>query len=141
MAHTGHCFCGKAQYRIDADPVGARTCWCRDCQYIASGSATNNVLFPADAAHFEGTVHTVEKLADSGRRIERGFCSECGSHLYARTQDVPSVPIRIRAGTLDNPELKAPADVIWTSSAPSWAVIDPDLPSFPKQPPPPPKTD
>lgn len=141
MAHTGHCFCGQAQYRIDAEPVGARTCWCRDCQYIACGSASNNVLFPADSVQFEGTISTIEKIAASGRRIERGFCPECGSQIYARTMDAPAVPIRIRAGTLDNPELMAPRDVIWASSAPGWAVIDPDLPAFPEQPPAPPKAD
>lgn len=132
MTHTGRCFCGQVRYSIDAEPVGARTCWCRDCQYIASGSATNNALFPEDAVTFTGEVATIEKIADSGNRVERGFCPKCGSQLYSRTLEPKGAPIRIRMGTLDDPCLMAPQSVIWTSSAPAWAVIDPRLPQFPK---------
>lgn len=134
MAHTGGCFCGQVRYTIDAEPVGARTCWCRDCQYIASGSATNNVLFPEEAVTFTGEIGRIEKTADSGNRVERGFCPKCGSQLFSRTLDPKGAPIRIRTGTLDDTELMAPQNVIWTDSAPSWAVIDPNLPRFPKGP-------
>lgn len=134
MAHTGGCFCRQIRYSTDADPAGARTCWCRDCQYIASGSATNNVLFAEDAVSFTGDISEIEKIADSGNVIRRGFCSKCGTHLYSRTVEPKGAPIRIRAGTLDDPELISPKDVIWTSSAPSWAVIDENLPHYPKGP-------
>ena len=132
--HTGRCFCGQIRYTIDAEPVGARMCWCRDCQYIASGSATVNVLFPEDAVKFEGVTTTLVKTADSGNTVERGFCPTCGSQMYSRTIQPAGAPIRIRAGTLDNPELKAPEAIIWTDSAPGWAVLDPKLPHHPKGP-------
>lgn len=134
MTHTGQCFCGQVRFTIEAEPVGARMCWCRDCQRIASGSPTVNVLFPDGAVRFTGPVATIEKTADSGNTVERGFCSKCGSQLYARTPQVAGAPIRIRAGTLDDPELMAPQAIIWTSSAPNWAVLDPKLPQHPKGP-------
>jgi hypothetical protein len=37
---------------------------------------------------------------------------------------------RVRAGTLDDPEVGKPQITIWTSSAPSWAVSDPNIPSL-----------
>ena len=132
--YTGHCFCGQVSYSIAADPVGARMCWCRDCQYIASGSATVNVLFPDDAVTFSGEITVIEKIADSGNTMHRGFCPVCGSQMYSRTVQPPGAPIRIRAGTLDDTELMPPQSVIWTSSAPAWAVFDPALPAFPKAP-------
>lgn len=132
MAHTGSCFCGQAHYTITAEPQGARTCWCIDCQKIASGSATNNVLFPEDSVTFEGEITEIEKIADSGNTIRRGFCPTCGSQMYSRTTDPVGAPIRIRAGTLDNRELMAPQDVIFTASAPSWAVFDTKLPQHAK---------
>jgi hypothetical protein len=134
MPHTGHCFCGKVSVSIDAEPVGARMCWCRDCQYIASGSPTVNVLFPDDAVTFSGQVTTLTRTADSGNTVERGFCPSCGSQMYSRTVTPAGMPIRIRAGTLDNPELRAPEAIIWADSAPSWAVLDPALPHFPRGP-------
>ncbi len=127
MALKGQCFCGQVTFAIDAEPVGARMCWCRDCQYIASGSATVNVLFPEDAVAYSGEVSKIERTADSGNTVERGFCPECGSQMYSRTVTPAGMPIRVRAGTLDEPELAPPTAAIWVRSAPSWALIDPAL--------------
>jgi len=134
MAHTGHCLCGVVRYTIEAEPLGARTCWCRDCQYIASGSGTNNVLFPEEAVLIEGELGTFRMTADSGNTVERGFCSSCGAQIYSRTVEPKGQPMRIRAGTLDDPELMAPQAVIWTDSAPRWAVLDSNLPHHSKGP-------
>ena len=128
MTHTGQCFCGQLRFAIDAEPVGARMCWCRDCQYIASGSATVNMLFPETAVTFIGEITCFEKVADSGNRVQRGFCPKCGSQMFSRTLEPAGAPIRIRAGTLDDPELMAPSAAIWVDSAPSWATFDPGLP-------------
>lgn len=128
MTHTGGCLCGAVRYTIAAEPPGSRMCWCRDCQRIASGSATVNVLFPEEAVVFSGEPAIYERVADSGNRVERGFCPQCGAQLFSRTVEPKGLPIRIRAGTLDNPELMAPTAVIWADSAPSWAPIDPALP-------------
>lgn len=135
MPHSGRCLCGQVTFTADADPIGARQCWCRDCQYIASGSPTVNVLFPEAAVTYSGDVTTLRMVADSGNTVERGFCPKCGSQMYSRTVDPAGVqPIRVRAGTLDNPELQAPQATIWVESAPAWAVFDPALPKFSKGP-------
>jgi hypothetical protein len=128
MTHTGQCFCGQVRFSIDAEPLGCRMCWCRDCQRIASGSATVNVLFPEEAVAFTGAIATIEKVADSGNTVERGFCPECGSQMYSKTLKPAGLPMRVRAGTLDDPELMAPTAIIWVDSAPRWAVLDPRLP-------------
>lgn len=129
MPHTGHCLCGAVTFAISADPVGARMCWCRDCQYIASGSATVNVLFPEDAVAYEGPLTRLRLVADSGNTVERGFCPTCGSQMYSRTvEPAGTQPMRVRAGTLDDPELIAPSAIIWARSAPAWAPLDPALP-------------
>ena len=93
-----------------------------------------NVLFAEEAVRFEGQITRMEKIADSGNRVERGFCPTCGSQMYSRTVEPVGAPIRIRAGTLDNTELMPPQGIIWTSSAPSWAALDPKLPHHPKGP-------
>lgn len=134
MTHNGHCFCGEVRFTIGAEPLGARMCWCRDCQYIASGSPTVNVLFPEKAVRFNGKIATIVTTAESGNTVERGFCPKCGSQMYSKTLNPTGLPIRVRAGTLDDPELMAPTAIIWTQSAPSWAVLDPGLPQFPNGP-------
>lgn len=134
MAHHGQCLCGQVRFTIDAQPQGARMCWCRDCQRIASGSATVNVLFEEAAVHYEGTVATFDMVADSGNRVERGFCPSCGSQMYSRTVEPAGLPMRVRAGTLDDPEIAPPTAIIWADSAPSWAPLDPRLPRHPRGP-------
>lgn len=136
MTHTGQCLCGQVTFSIEGDPVGARMCWCRDCQRIASGSATVNVLFPEESVAYSGEIAKLEMIADSGNTVERGFCPKCGAQMYSRTVTPKGLPMRVRAGTLDNPELQAPEAIIWASSAPSWARLDPELPQHPKGPPP-----
>ncbi|MBX9886121.1 MAG: GFA family protein [Novosphingobium sp.] len=130
MTHPGGCLCGAVRFTISADPLGARMCWCHDCQRIASGSPTVNVLFPAEAVHYSGAITTLQMTADSGNTVERGFCPTCGAQLYSRTLEPAGLPMRIRAGTLDNPDLMAPQSYIWTQSAPAWAPFDPALPRF-----------
>ena len=135
MAHPGGCLCGQIRYMIHAEPQGARMCWCRDCQRIASGSATVNVLFDEDAVKIEGPLSTFMMIADSGNTVERGFCPTCGAQIYSRTVSPKGLPMRVRAGTLDDPEVMAPTAVIWGDSAPSWAPIPPDMLRHPKGPP------
>ena len=128
MTYGGHCLCGAVRYSIDAEPLDMRLCWCRDCQYIASGSPTVNVLFPEESVHFEGDMGMIEMVADSGNTVQRGFCTKCGSQLFSATLKPKGLPMRIRAGTLDNPDLMSPSAIIWAESAPNWASLDPDLP-------------
>ena len=132
--HAGHCLCGAVTVSIAADPLGARACWCRDCQYIACGSPTVNILFPEEAVTYTGEIGTLRMIADSGNTVERGFCVKCGTQLYSRTVEPAGMPMRVRAGTLDNPGLEAPQAYIWTDSAPAWAHFDPALPRFSKGP-------
>ncbi|MBN9143502.1 MULTISPECIES: GFA family protein [unclassified Novosphingobium] len=133
--HTGQCLCGAVKLSLKGDPIAARMCWCHDCQRLASGSATVNALFAPENVTVTGPVTLHHKTADSGNTVERAFCSACGSHVFSRPLLDPPVAYRIRAGALDNPEIAKPTGIIWTASAPSWAVMDPALPQFPKAPP------
>ena len=133
MAITGGCLCGSVRYTIDAQPLAARHCWCRDCQYIGAGSGTVNVFFPSEALTVEGRLTAYQSSAASGNAMHRQFCPKCGTPLFTQSEARQQV-IGIRAGTLDDPEVGKPSKTIWISSAPSWAVFDPDIPRDEKQP-------
>lgn len=135
MAHGGGCLCGAVRFRIEAEPLAARACWCRLCQYLGGGSATVNVCFQAEAVTPKGEVRWHESVADSGSRMRRGFCPACGTPLISIAEPRPHL-IFIRAGALDDPNLIAPQATIWTGAAPDWACIDPAIPSYPAQIPP-----
>ena len=135
MEVTGGCLCRQVRYRITAAPIVTRVCWCRHCQYFASGNATVNVCFPSNAITIEGEMKDYRSVADSGNVTHRRFCPTCGTSLFSEAEVRPHL-IFVRAGTLDDPEIAKPAATIWTSSAPSWACMNENLPKIERQPPP-----
>jgi hypothetical protein len=135
MEVTGGCLCRQVRYRITAEPIVTRICWCRLCQYLASGGGTVNVCFPSNAITIEGEMKDYRSVADSGNVMHRRFCPSCGTPLFSEAEIRPHL-IFVRAGTLDDPEVAKPAATIWTSSAPSWACISEQLPKVERQPPP-----
>jgi hypothetical protein len=107
MTITGGCLCGAVRYSIAADPLVVRTCWCTDCQKFGAGSATVNVVFPAEAVSLEGTLTDYASTADSGNKMHRGFCPACGTPVTTGSEARPHL-MGIRGGTLDDPEIAKP---------------------------------
>lgn len=130
---TGRCLCGAVTLSIDGEPITTRMCWCRDCQRWAAGNATVNVVFPADAISTTGEVSWFASTAESGNAMRRGFCPACGTPVFSMAEARPHLMI-VRAGVLDDPDRFAPESIIWTESAPDWAVLDHALPHEPGQP-------
>lgn len=135
MEITGGCLCKSVRYRITAAPITTRVCWCRVCQYLASGNSTVNLCFPTDSVTIEGNLTDFRSIADSGNVMHRRFCPGCGTNMFSTAEARPHL-IFVRAGTLDNPEIAKPVATIWTSSAPSWACIDNTIERIEKQAPP-----
>ena len=133
--HTGRCLCGDVSYRIAAESVVSRICWCRDCQRIAS-NGTVNAVFPTDKIEISGNPSELTRAAESGNQVRRRFCPRCGCHLFSDSSGRPGLTV-VRLGTLDDPSSIKPTSNIWTKSAPTWACLDSSLERVERQPPPP----
>lgn len=139
--YSGRCNCGAVTATIDAEPLWVRQCWCLQCQKAAAGGATNNALFPLDAIALEGEMGWFGYTAESGNRVEQGYCASCGTPIMGRNSGRAGSVV-IRLGFLDQPTGLAPDMAIWLDDAPDWAIIDPALEQHRRQPPPPvPKLD
>ncbi|WP_353226858.1 GFA family protein [Novosphingobium sp.] len=134
MTYTGRCACGAVTVQVDAKPLMARQCWCRQCQTIAAGGPTNNAMFPAEAVHITGTLGAASWPAASGNTLTFHFCPSCGTQVYGQSSARPHIKT-MRIGVIDQPHDLAPQAVIWTADAPPWAVFDPTLERFERQPP------
>ncbi|HTS83988.1 MAG TPA: GFA family protein [Usitatibacter sp.] len=130
---TGGCLCGEVRYRIAADPLAARVCWCRDCQHLAA-NGTVNAIFPSAAIEVTGKTGEYLRTADSGNKVRRRFCPKCASHLFSDSSGRPGFTV-VRVGTLDDPSSVKLSANIWSSSAPGWACLDTALERFEKGPP------
>lgn len=135
MEITGRCLCGQVRFTLSEAPIAMRVCWCRDCQYFAAGNATINVVFKSAALKVQGELTDYESIADSGSRMHRRFCPQCGTPVFSASEARPHLVI-VRNGALDDTELLKPTASIWTASAPEWAWIDESLPMHAGQPPP-----
>jgi hypothetical protein len=135
MTTSGGCLCAAVRFSLTEAPLAARVCWCRVCQYLGAGNGAISVCFRSDSLSVEGSVSWYESIADSGNRMQRGFCPACGTQLFSKAESRPHLTF-IRAGALDDPNLMAPQMTIWTDAAPDWACFDPALPKVPGQPPP-----
>ncbi|HJV74901.1 MAG TPA: GFA family protein [Noviherbaspirillum sp.] len=128
----GRCLCGSVNFRLTSEPLATRVCWCRDCQHLAA-NGTVNALVPAEALEISGALADYTKTADSGNQITRQFCPTCGTHLFGISSARPQFRV-VRLGTLDDPSSIKPSMNIWSSSAPSWACLDPALDRVEHQP-------
>lgn len=132
---SGRCLCGAVHYRLSAEPVNTRLCWCRDCQYLAANGTVNTIV-PTEALAIDGVLGEYTSTAASGNQLRRRFCPNCGTQLFANSSARPQFTA-VRVGTLDDPSSARPSVNIWTASAPAWACIDPTLERQERQPPPP----
>ena len=134
MGYTGRCACGQVTLAIWAEPIGTRQCWCRQCRQIGGGGPTHNAIFPAETVQIAGAVGAASWTGASGNRLTFHFCPECGTQVYA--QSSARMHLRsVRIGMLNEPHDLKPQMAIWTEEAPDWAVIDPELEQWPRQPP------
>ena len=134
MTYTGSCACGTVTVAIEGEPFGVGQCWCRQCQRIAAGSASNNAIFRRDQISVAGDLAVHTYPAESGNTSIQSFCAACGTPVFGGSSALADV-VAVKLGIIDGRHDLRPAMAMWTSEAPAWAVIDPALPQFPRSPP------
>ena len=131
---AGGCLCGAVRYSARPLPESGYYCHCRDCQ-VGSASAFH-VTFISRTEDFRietGSPATWSKTADSGNRIDRLFCPDCGTPLFWTGEGFPGQVV-VSSSSLDDPERVRPASEIWTDRRLSWCRIAEDLASSPGRP-------
>jgi hypothetical protein len=130
---TGGCACGAIRYEFSGDAMFMAQCHCRDCQRASGGPFGAAIGVPQAALKVTGQVKYHEVVADSGKKLRRGFCGTCGSPLLGRPERNPDMAV-IAVGSLDDPSIFKPGMDIFTSSAQPWDQLSPATAKFPKMP-------
>jgi hypothetical protein len=136
MTYHAACACGNVTATITGEPVAVRQCWCRQCQQVAGGGATNNAMFALADIALSGKLAGHVYTAASGNTLYQHFCPSCGTAIMGESSGRPQFRT-LRFSFLAPGHGLRPTAAIWTDDAPDWAVIDPALEQFPRQPPPP----
>lgn len=126
MPLTGHCLCKAVTYKVDVDaPLVTGYDHCDDCQRQTGSTYCMQILpfgnivlkftrtkmltqsrlalvavVPKDKLTINGPVKTWTGTAASGNKVDRLFCSECGSPIAHDPSAAPEI-IALKAGTLD----------------------------------------
>jgi len=117
---VGGCMCGAVRYESAADAVMQASCYCRDCQKSTGSAFAPVLLVPKDAFKLtKGELKHYEVKGDSGGKVSRTFCSDCGSPIMSVLDAMPF--IAVKAGSLDEPGQFKPTASIFVASAPVWA--------------------
>ena len=124
---TGRCFCGAVRWQSSPSILWAALCHCEDCRRAASSDYVS---------WFGVERHTVEwmgprQVYHSSPKVERSFCSTCGTPLSFETEVFPD-ETHLYAVTLDSPEAYTPtAHIFWSERLP-WVQVGDDLPTHEK---------
>jgi len=134
MNLEGGCYCGRLRYQATGDALFKGQCHCRECQYISGGHP--NVVIAMPESGFSYTKGSAKhfRRADLEKPVTREFCSECGTHILARSSALPGALI-IKVGTLDDPSVfGGPQMVIFTVDKQSFHHVPEGVPTFERVP-------
>ncbi len=125
--YSGRCLCGEINYSVDGEPVFTGNCHCKDCQRSSGSAFIPAIVFPVKDVVVSGEVKYFESQADSGDMHKRGFCTNCGSQLFAQFSNMPGM-LGIKAGTLNDSSNYVPMLDFHVGSAAPWGSMNPELP-------------
>ena len=128
--YTGGCACGTVKFEFSKDPDFIANCHCLDCKRASGGEMATFFAVPEDDFDLiSGNPKAFRYVANSGKKLDRRFCTECGSRVY--TSNLESFPglVFVQLGSLDRPELIAPKVEMFTQRRLAWNKPL-DLPQF-----------
>lgn len=130
MKREGGCLCGAVRIAVDGPIIGMLDCHCAACRKIAGGGPSHLVqVKEADFRVTKGAPKGYETLADSGAKVTRFFCADCGTPTHSLPSRFAGLCV-LKAGVFDDDPGYAPEAAIWTGGAPVWSHIPDGLPRF-----------
>ena len=93
---SGSCICGKSRFTVKNMSSDVGACHCNTCRKWGGGPLLA-VDCGSEVAFDEGSEVSVYNSSDWA---ERGFCTQCGSHLYYRLKQTQQYIMPV--GLIDN---------------------------------------
>ena len=80
---SGHCLCGQVTVSVSLDDCSVGACHCSICRKWGGGPLL--AVECGENVRFEGKEHI--HTYSSSDWAERGFCRQCGTHLFYRLKE------------------------------------------------------
>ena len=127
--YRGSCLCRGVKYQASELSGPYVYCHCESCRKANGTAFAANVAAPIDGFEILEGQELVAVFESSPKKF-RHFCKFCGSPLFTRVGDNPSV-VRIRLGTLDSEFTEKRSAHIFVAEKSPWYEIDDSAPQFP----------
>jgi hypothetical protein len=127
----GGCLCGNIRYSGETDILLTAVCHCINCQKQSGAAFSTNFAVAENSVKFSGNLSLYEDKGDSGKRVNRYFCNQCGSPLYSQSEMLEGLTI-LKAGTLDDSSWIKPDTAIYCDSAQAWVDLGNEIKNFPE---------
>lgn len=126
---VGGCGCGTVRFEITEPLVAAAYCHCTRCQHRSGTAAQASArVVPGSLELHAGQEHLGSWWAGDG--LEKVFCADCGSAVFARDRDSGEVTI-VRLGAIEGDPGVRPAARQFVAYAAPWEPIPDDgLPRY-----------
>ena len=131
----GSCLCGAVGFRIEGEPIVARSCHCSRCRKARGTAHATNMLVSIDDLRFTRGEDQLESYKiPEAKFYTQVFCRTCGAKLprVDANRGFAIVPL----GALDDDPGIRLREHIWVGSKAPWHEITDDLPRFDEGPPP-----
>ena len=122
---TGRCLCGGVRYEVTEPFVSASYCHCTRCQRRTGTAASAQARTAPGALQVVQGADLVREWVPPDHGWAKCFCSACGSALWSRSRDDPSV-LSVRLGTVDGDPGIRPAYRQFVAYAARWEEIPDD---------------
>ena len=116
------CSCGAVILTLSGPPALVVACHCPDCQRRTGAPFGVGAFYPVDAVAVYGTSKQFTRNAASGGKVHSYFCANCGSTLYWKADNLPSM-FGVAVGALADPDFPAPAKSVFEQSKHHWVEI------------------
>jgi hypothetical protein len=123
MKVEGRCYCGGLRFRAEGEPLFKGQCHCRECQYFSGGHPNAVMGMPAASFKYTQGAPKLFTRKDLDKPVTREFCAECGTHILARSPNLPGA-VLLKVGTFDDASVyPGPQMVIFTIDKQSFHHI------------------
>ncbi len=121
---NARCSCVALTLTLPDKPSAVIACHCIECQRRTGAPFGTGAFYPAEAVTISGTAKQYTRDAASGGKVHSHFCPNCGSSVYWKAENLPSM-IGVALGALtDASQFPAPAKSIFEQSKHRWVQID-----------------
>jgi hypothetical protein len=116
------CSCGAVTLSLSEPSRLVVACHCIDCQRRTGSPFGVGAFYPAEDVTVSGTAKEFTRVADSGGKVHRYFCPNCGSTVYWRATNLPQF-IGVAVGAIADPQYPAPVRSVFEQSKHAWVDI------------------